>query len=217
MSTQTDFDSIIFDMDGTLWDAVDSYCAIWNESFRRMGIERRVSRDELLSMMGKPLDVIASHICHGIDMDTERFCSILRKVDTELMPQLGGTLYSHVAEDLKALSKRYRLLMVSNCGPDGLRMFLDYTGLRPYFTDTLTHGETSLPKEDNISLLIDRHGLERPVYVGDIQGDADSTHRAGLPFIWAAYGFGTVSDAEYRIDCFHDLIEKILNKDQTTR
>ena len=24
------FDSLIFDMDGTLWDAVDSYCEIWN-------------------------------------------------------------------------------------------------------------------------------------------------------------------------------------------
>ena len=24
------YDSLLFDMDGTLWDAVDSYCAIWN-------------------------------------------------------------------------------------------------------------------------------------------------------------------------------------------
>lgn len=29
-TTERKFDSLLLDMDGTLWDAVDSYCAIWN-------------------------------------------------------------------------------------------------------------------------------------------------------------------------------------------
>ena len=46
------FDSLIFDMDGTLWDAVDSYVAVWNATFEAMGYRVSVSRDELLLYMG---------------------------------------------------------------------------------------------------------------------------------------------------------------------
>ena len=28
----------IFDMDGTLWDAVDTYAQIWNVTYQRMGL-----------------------------------------------------------------------------------------------------------------------------------------------------------------------------------
>ncbi len=31
-------DSLIFDMDGTLWDAVDTYAHSWNVVFSEMGI-----------------------------------------------------------------------------------------------------------------------------------------------------------------------------------
>ena len=32
-------DGLIFDMDGTLWDAVDTYARIWNEVFLQAGKE----------------------------------------------------------------------------------------------------------------------------------------------------------------------------------
>ena len=48
------FDGIIFDMDGTLWDAVDSYCRIWNVTLGHYGVsESTISRDLLISMMGE--------------------------------------------------------------------------------------------------------------------------------------------------------------------
>ena len=34
----TQFDSLIFDMDGTLWDAVDSYVAVWDATFAEFGM-----------------------------------------------------------------------------------------------------------------------------------------------------------------------------------
>lgn len=33
------FDAYIFDMDGTLWDAVDSYAAIWNTTIVQLGVQ----------------------------------------------------------------------------------------------------------------------------------------------------------------------------------
>ena len=52
---------------------------------------------------------------------------------------------------------------------------------------------------------MERNGEDRGVYVGDIQKDADSSHEAGAPIIWAAYGFGKIADAEGVIESFREL------------
>ena len=43
------------------------------------------------------------------------------------------------------------------------------------------------------------------VYVGDTAGDMTAAHSAGLPFIHAAYGFGTADSPEYVISSFSEL------------
>ena len=50
-----------------------------------------------------------------------------------------------------------------------------------------------------------KNNLKAPVYVGDTQGDADACAEAGIPFIFAGYGFGDVPDARMRIRKFSDL------------
>ena len=44
------------------------------------------------------------------------------------------------------------------------------------------------------------------VYVGDTQGDMEASEQAGLPFVWAAYGFGKPAHWDKRIDHFTDLL-----------
>lgn len=54
-----DYDAYIFDMDGTLWDAVDGYCDVWNATIDAFGIDcPPIDRDRLFTQMGQPLDVI---------------------------------------------------------------------------------------------------------------------------------------------------------------
>ena len=55
-------------------------------------------------------------------------------------------------------------------------------------------GRTGKPKSENIRLIIERNGLKAPVYVGDTQWDFDAATAAGVPFIFAAYGFGHVEN-----------------------
>ena len=43
------------------------------------------------------------------------------------------------------------------------------------------------------------------MYVGDIQGDYDSSKKAGVKFIHAAYGFGTIDDDVPAIHRFSEL------------
>ena len=55
--------------------------------------------------------------------------------------------------------------------------------------------------------LMEKNNLTSPVYVGDTQGDADSCKKAGIPFIFAEYGFGQVDKPDYRITRPFDLTE----------
>ena len=64
-------------------------------------------------------------------------------------------------------------------------------------------GRTGKPKSENIKLIVERNNLQNPVYVGDTQWDCDAATAAGVPFIFAAYGFGKVTDKPE----IHDMAE----------
>jgi phosphoglycolate phosphatase len=66
------------------------------------------------------------------------------------------------------------------------------SGIGDVITDHVCLGDNDLLKADNIRLIVDKHGLREPVYIGDIQGDANASYEAGVEFIHAAYGFGKV-------------------------
>ena len=52
---------------------------------------------------------------------------------------------------------------------------------------------------------LERNNIDEAVYVGDIQGDYDSSKKAGVKFIHAAYGFGTIDDDVPAIRKFSEL------------
>ncbi len=205
--SKTKFDSIIFDMDGTLWDAVDSYCKIWNITIAECGISHDpVSRRQLISLMGTTLDKIIDIILPEVSGSTE-FLKMLDRNEQIYMPRFGGKLYDGVAETMPRLAEDYRLFMVSNCSSHGLPNFLHFTGLAPYISGTLSNGDTGLGKAENISAIAPRHGLQNPLYIGDTQGDSDACRRAGVEFAWASYGFGAVENPRYTLSTFSDILK----------
>ncbi|MDE6266875.1 MAG: HAD-IA family hydrolase [Muribaculaceae bacterium] len=205
------FDSLIFDMDGTLWDAVDSYCEIWNVTSRELGIDRLVTREELIDLMGLTIDVIISRLFEGWEIDMEHYLQKLTENEHLLMPRLGGKLYPDVFRLIPELSRQYPLYMASNCGADGLKNFLRFTRLEPYFRDTITFGETGKDKPYNIRLLAERNNLGNPLYVGDTAGDCRSAHMAGVKMLNVTYGFGYAPDADYYADSFLQLTDMLLH------
>ncbi len=54
---------------------------------------------------------------------------------------------------------------------------------------------------------MERNSLDRAVYVGDTQGDLDASDSAGVPFIHAAYGFGTVNKEVPAVNSFSGIFE----------
>ena len=86
-----------------------------------------------------------------------------------------------------------------------VQAFLDHYEFRKYFDDIEMAGRTGLSKGENISLVIQRNPIEKAVYVGDTAGDQEAAELAGVPFIYAAYGFGDVSAPAFMINQISDL------------
>ncbi len=205
-------DSIIFDMDGTLWDAVDSYCKVWDYCSDEMGITKKITRDKLIGYMGKTLDVIFAEIFgKEINFNPKKYIKRLDEVEALLMPTLGGIPYPHMKEGIKKLSEHYKIFLVSNCGQSGLRTFMEYTGITPYITDSRTFGETMIPKSENITALIEQYSLKAPIYMGDTQGDCNETRKAGIPFIFAEYGFGSCENPDLSFKSFKKFSDYFLS------
>lgn len=205
-------DSIIFDMDGTLWDAVDTYASSWNLVFKERGIDKTISRDELGKMVGwegkKVLQVMMP------DFDDETRQSIYARVNElrrELLPKKGGVLYEGVREGLQQLAKKYQLFIVSNCAIGIISLFIDWAGIGEQIVDEIAYGTNYMPKHYNINQLIQRHQLKHPVYVGDSEGDGEQSRLAGIPFVFVSYGFGTTDDYDLRFDNFTGFTSYFMN------
>ena len=215
MTIHQDTDALIFDMDGTLWDAVDTYAEIWNMAFERESIERRITRADLLALIGTPIDDIMRHFVPA-DRVEHLLKTIAELVVTEL-PRLGGKLYEGVQEGVAELSKHYKLFMLSNCDELELPIFVRYAGIESYITDTIAYGNTRLRKAENMRLLGEKHHLQHPVYVGDTDGDCRESHRAGVPFVWMSYGFGTTDNAQLQFDTFADMTRHFVDMHLTNK
>jgi len=199
-------DSLIFDMDGTLWDAVDTYTESWNLVFKQLNIDRTIAREEVLSRIGWEGSKVIQAVLP--EFDEERRKEIYSDVNgfrRQLLPKNGGILYDGVLDGLKQLAAKYRLFILSNCGKGIIRIFIDWAEIDDYITDEIAHGVNNMPKHHNIKLLIDTHQLKTPVYIGDTSGDSEQSRQAGVPFVFVSYGFGKTDDFDLKFDDFKSL------------
>ena len=99
------------------------------------------------------------------------------------------------------------MCIVSNCQSGYIELVMNKLGIAEYISDKECYGDTGLYKAGNIKLVKNRNGYGLPVYVGDIQGDQDASHEAGVPFIFASYGFGDADAPEAVIRDFSELAD----------
>ena len=203
------FENLIFDIDGTLWDSRALVAEGYNIQLKKEGLDHLcVDAETLRPLFGKVMTEIADVILASID-PSERYDLMERCMDTEnryLFENECRIGYPGVKETVEALSKKYRLFIVSNsqCGYPELCM--DKLGLTPYIEGHLCFGDTGTSKGKTIRTLMEKYNIQSCAYVGDIQGDYDATLEAGIPFIWAAYGFGAVTGYAAKIDSFEELL-----------
>ena len=200
---------IIFDMDGTLWDSAAGVAEAWNEAMRQIGYERMpLTARDIQSVMGKTMEEIADILFPGPDKTLqEKVSNLCYQLENDYLRKHGGVLYSNIRETMERLKETYHLYIVSNCQSGYIEAFLDYYHFHDLIEDFACYGDNGKPKGVNIALLYERNGLDDAVYVGDIQGDYDESMKAGVKFIHAAYGFGTIREKVPKIHKFEDLVE----------
>ncbi len=202
------WDGIIFDLDGTLWDATDGAAEVWKEEARKFGdVKDIITADKLKALYGLPLEEIAVRLLPGAEEETA--LAIMRESVIKQCPYLekdGGILYPGLIDTLKELKKKYKLFIVSNCEEGYIQCFLNAHKLWDIFTDFEYPGRSGQLKAENIKSVVTRNALQNPVYVGDTLGDFTAAGKAGVPFIYARYGFGEVKDCDREIDSFAELL-----------
>ena len=204
------YESLIFDIDGTLWDSRGLVAEGYNIQLKAEGLEHLYVNAEMFKPhFGKVMTEIADVIFTTIPAP-ERYALMERCMDTEnryLAENECRIGYPGVKETMEMLSKNYRLFIVSNsqCGYPELCM--EKLGLTPYIEGHLCFGDTGTSKGKTIRRLMEKHNITSCAYIGDTQGDYEATVEAQVPFIWCTYGFGAPEGCVAKIDSFAQLLE----------
>ena len=201
-------DSIIFDLDGTLWNSVEGICSAWKTVLAKYpDIKKVITYKEIESYMGLPINEIGRRLFPDLHEDFQmRLMKECCETEQIYLSRHGGKLFPGLEETLKKLCEQYKLFIVSNCQDGYIQCFLEVHKLGRYFTDFESWEVTGLSKGENNKLIIKRNNLKSSIYVGDTSGDAKSALDAEIPFVYARYGFGSVEKYDYVIDSFEEIL-----------
>ena len=189
------YDSIILDVDGTIWDTTPIVAKAWNKAIDMLFPQvSHVTADILKGQFGKTMDVIGRNLFGSLS-DTDQKILLDRCCVEEqlaLEQNENDIAYEGVVQTTRELAARVPLFIVSNCQSGYIELVMKKNGITNCITDFECFGNNGLTKDKNIALVVERNGLKAPVYVGDTQGDFDACKLAGVPFVWAEYGFGKI-------------------------
>jgi phosphoglycolate phosphatase len=195
----TPFDSVIFDLDGTLWDASAAITHAFQVAKNSVDyIADDVTLAQVQAVTGQPYEVVYERLFPNLPAEKfEEYRALCAQQELAAARQPGGVLYPDLEATLAYLKgQNYRLFIVSNCQRGYVEAFFDNSQLSHYFEGHQCFGTKMLPKSENIREVVAQYGLQAPVYVGDTPGDLAASQAAGVPFVFATYGFGRLNATE---------------------
>ena len=206
--------SLIFDIDGTLWDSRAIVAQGYNDYLREIGRpDLQVDAEYLKTLFGKTMTEIADIMLSSIEKprryDVMQGC--MDREDEFLHNDPCNIAFPGVQETLQKLKEDYRLFIVSNAQCGYPELMMEKLCIRQLFEGWMCFGDTGLPKGDTIRILMERHGIEDAVYIGDTQGDLEASVYAGIPFIFCAFGFGDPESWDAKLEDFRQLPELLKN------
>ena len=203
------YESLIFDIDGTLWNSPALVAEGYNLQLKKEGLDHLcVNEQILLNLFGRVMTAIADAIFPEIPLPQryelmDRCIESGNQVLRESTRQIG---YPKVKETMAELAKKHRIFIVTNADRGYPELCMEKLGLEDYVSGHLCFGDTGTSKGKTILALMEKHGIKDVVYIGDTQGDYEATVEAGIPFIWCTYGFGTPEHYDAKVDSFEQLL-----------
>ncbi len=211
-------DGVLFDLDGTLWDASYVTERTWVEILKNHPDVHSVlpmNRENIMKYMGLTNEELAK--VYFPHMEFEKAFALMREtceLENKWLPTEGGILFDGVEETLRTLHDRgHKLFVVSNCQEGYIEAFLTAHKMYGLISDWECSVHTGKNKAENTKDVVRRNNLKNPVFVGDTTSDWGGARGAGIPFIYAKYGFGEqygrgkCTDFDVSIDKFTELSE----------
>lgn len=202
------YESLIFDIDGTLWDSTELVAKGYNRHVCRIGMPHlQVTGEYLKGLFGRTMTEIADVIFAEIEVprryEIMRSCMDEEHVVLEEDP--CKIAYPGVVETMEKLAEKHRLFIVSNSQSGYPQLLIEKLGIGHLIRGHLCYGDTGTCKGETIRTLMNIHGITDAVYIGDTQGDMEASYMAGLPFVFCRYGFGTPEKFDAAVDSFPEL------------
>lgn len=200
--------TLIFDLDGTLWDSTKQISTVWKKIANSYNIN--FNEIPINDLMGLTTNEIIEKLFHNNYELGNQYINEFQEKEVEYLSIHGGNIYTNTISTIKELAKKFNLFIVSNCQKGYIESFLSYYNLTQFFKDFECSGNTNLSKAENIQLLMKRNNIKNSIYVGDTSGDFFSAKKSNNKFIWAKYGFGICENYDYCISDISELLN-ILN------
>lgn len=195
MGTIRDYDTYIFDLDGTLLDTLGDLAASVNYALQRYGLPQH-SRDEVRRMVGNGVRMLMERAVTG-GSQHPLFAAAFDVFRQHYMEHSFDTTcpYEGITEMLTELKKQGKhTAVVSNKFDAATKSLCTH-----FFPDTIdvavgeheAEGIRKKPAPDTVLEALSRMGVgsERAVYVGDSEVDVATARNSGLPCISVLWGF----------------------------
>ena len=204
------FESLIFDIDGTLWDSREVVAKGYNMQLADEGLEHFFVDAEILkTVFGKVTSEIADILFAELPPE-ERYPLIercMKREDEVLHNDPCNMAYPNVKETLEQLAKSHRLFIVSNSECGYPELCVKKLGIEHLISGHLCYGDTLTCKGETIKKLMEDHDITSACYIGDTMGDMEASDYAGIPFVFCTYGFGTPDHYWKKVYSFEQLLE----------
>lgn len=194
-ASMKDYDTYLFDADGTLFDTVDLICTCFQYIAGKYA-GKTLARQTIIEGIGLPLfDQIAHHLGdagdHGVIADDYRDFQ-MSILDTSI------TLFPDVPETLQALKEAGKQLgIVTSRKRPSLETILEVTGTAGYFDILITPEDTSRhkPHAEPVLKAMALLGAEKDatVFTGDALYDICSGAGAGIDTVFVSWSHSPVA------------------------
>ncbi|MCB8875932.1 HAD-IA family hydrolase [Acidisoma silvae] len=185
---------LVLDLDGTITDSLPDIAGALNRSLARYS-QPPLALEQVRPMVGDGLVVLyqRGYAARGLVPSDEDMALGLADYTAHSTDETYA--YPGALDALKALkSAGWQLAVCTNKPEEPARILLDHLGLLPLL-DAVGGGDSfpvKKPDPDHIRLTVKAAGasLDEAVMIGDHHNDVASGKGAGLPTIFASWGYG---------------------------
>ena len=190
------FDTLLFDLDGTLTDSTEGIVRCLEYALERMGFDIPEDKNKFL---GPPLYRSFAEFC---GMNEEQVNEAVR-IFRERYSTVGlfeNRVYEGVPEMLKRLRDGGKRIMVATSKPEvyAVRIF-DRFGLSQFFeiVGGANINGTRNDKDEVIEYVLEKAGISdrsSVLMIGDRRQDVIGAHKTGLKCMGILWGFGSIEE-----------------------